>query len=213
MPSDPEYQAIAATFGDQPIAYQWFPNYEVVDPYVDIWTGGVALAVYINGLNIPSNVPLSVVAHSHGGNVVKIASSLLNRQINYLVTLGTPQNWDLPEINPFAIGNNYCEVSSLADWKQVVGASPSLQLYPLGQDQYYAGQELYQEAIDIYYGNYEAALQDAAWAAVYEAEVFYYWMSTKLAWGAWNAIYTDLSHEDLHTAPVWGWLSGDCGLR
>lgn len=211
--TDPEYQAIAATFGDQPIAYHWSPNSEVLPPYVDIFNGASDFASFVNGLNIPSNQALSIVAHSHGGNVVKIASWGISHPIDYLVNLGTPVNWDLYEFN-FIPGNtvNFCQVSSLADDRQFAGSSPALQIYPFGEDQYYTGVWLDQEAQDLYNGDYTDALYDAAEVAAYEADAFYWWMTAKLDPLAWNVIYTDLSHSDLHTAPVWSSITHDCGL-
>lgn len=210
-PSDPEYQAIGATFGDQPTDYQWIPNGNIYPPtYDDIYSGGPALANFINSLNIPSNVPLSVVAHSHGGNVVKIASWSITHQINYLVTLGTPQNWDLPEINLGAVGS-YCEVSSLEDWVQFSGSSP-VQYAGFGYAQSEAANWTYQEAQDLYYGNYSDALYDGEQIAFYEAQAFAWWMSAKLAFGAYNVLYGTPSHEDLHTPAWWSNIRVDCGL-
>lgn len=210
-PSDPEYQAIAVTFGDQPTDYQWIPNANIYPPlYSDIYNGGASLANFINSLNIPANQPLSIVAHSHGGNVVKIASYSISHQINYLVTLGTPQNWDLPEINLAAVGS-YCEVSSLIDYVQFSGAGV-VQVGAFGYDEAEAGIWTDQEAQDLYNGFYDDALYDVGQIAFYEADAFAWWMSTKLAFGAWNVLYDNLSHEDLHTAPVWSNIQRDCGL-
>lgn len=64
--------------------------------YSDIFDGGVSLADFINSYNFQPGEPLNIVAHSHGGNVVKIASWLISHDITNLVDLGTPQNWDLP---------------------------------------------------------------------------------------------------------------------
>lgn len=211
-PSDPEYQAIAATFGDQPTDYQWIPNGAVFPPfYDDIFNGGPALANFINNLQIPTNQTLSIVAHSHGGNVVKAATwSGLNHQINYLVNPGTPQNWDLWEINLAAVGT-YCQVSSFTDYVQFGGASP-YQLGWFGYDQWQTVYWLDQEAQDLYYQNYDDALYDAEQIAFFEADALSWWLSTKLAFGAWNVMYLNLSHSDLHTAPVWNNIQHDCGL-
>lgn len=211
--SDPEYQAIAATFGDQPIAYHWSPNSEVLPPYVDIFNGASDFANFVNNLNIPASQTLSVVAHSHGGNVVKIASWNISHPINYLVNLGTPVNWDLYEFN-WVPGNtkNFCQVSSLADEVQFFGSSPLQQINPYLGDEADAGYWLDQEAQDLYNEQYDAALYDAEMVAYDEADAFYWWMSAKLDLLAWNVTYTDLSHSDLHTAGVWGSIAHNCGL-
>src|SRR6266567_8697365 len=76
--------------------------------------------IYIDNYEFADGEPLNIVAHSHGGNVVKIATYFLNRNIDNLVNLGTPENFDLPDINSRAV-NNYCSVSSVTDLIQVSG--------------------------------------------------------------------------------------------
>ncbi len=209
--SDPEYQAIAATFGDAPTDYQWNPNGAIYAPdYPDIYNGGSALANFINSLNIPPSQPLSIVAHSHGGNVVKIASYSISHRIDYLVDLGTPQNWDLPEINLAAVGS-YCQVSSLVDYVQFAGSSPG-QIGAYGYAQGEAGIYSYNEAQDLLSNSYDQALIDAEELAFWQANAFGWWMSSKLAVGAYNVLYLNPSHSDLHTAYWWSVLSHDCGL-
>jgi pimeloyl-ACP methyl ester carboxylesterase len=48
------------------------------------------LAEFINNYQFAEGETLNIVAHSHGGNVAFLASQQVNRQINNLVTLGTP---------------------------------------------------------------------------------------------------------------------------
>ena len=74
------------------------------------------------------------MAHSHGGDVVKIASWYINHSITNLANLGTPQNWDLPDINRAAV-KNYCNGSSLEDSVQFAGSSPT-QIYYTVYDLY-----------------------------------------------------------------------------
>ncbi|HZQ52831.1 MAG TPA: hypothetical protein VFB14_11580 [Bryobacteraceae bacterium] len=161
-------------------------------------------------MNIPANQPLSIVAHSHGGNVVKIASYSISHRIDYLVNLGTPQNWDLPEINLAAVGN-YCQVSSLIDYVQFAGSSP-VQIGAYGYAQTEAGIYSYNEGLDIYNGDYNQALSDAEEIAFWQANASGWWMSAKLAVGAYNVLYLNPSHSDLHTADWWPSISYDCGL-
>jgi hypothetical protein len=99
--------------------------------YIGIIKGGQKLADFINNYTFAEGEKLNIVAHSHGGNIVKVASLLINRQVDNLVTLGTPQNTDLAPINFHRAAKNHCNVSSLVDYKQFYGASP-LQVYMTG---------------------------------------------------------------------------------
>jgi hypothetical protein len=95
---------------------------------------------------------------------------------------------------------------------QFFGSSPDLQIAPFGEDQYYAGLWLTQEADDLLNNDPVDALFDAAEVAAFEAGAFFWWMSAKLDPFALNVVYSDLSHSDLHTAGVWSSISHDCGL-
>ena len=74
--------------------------------YSSIYIGSGGLADFINSLQFTPGAKLNVVAHSHGGNVVKVASYFISHPITNLVNLGTPQNWDLPGMNWLSV-NNY----------------------------------------------------------------------------------------------------------
>ena len=176
-----------------------------------IFGGGGDFQNFINGLNLDPAIPLSIVAHSHGGNVVKLASYGINRPINYLVNLGTPQNWDLPDINPFIL-YNYCQVSSFEDYVQFFGAG-LYQIDSWSYDQYSTSIWLEQEAIDLYYNFWDDAAYDAAQVAFYEADASFWWFSAKLAYYATNVMLGSESHSDLHTVPVWNnSIKTGCGL-
>lgn len=110
------------TFGERPEVWKWSGvGVSNFSDYIGIRTAGRLLAAYINS-KLKDGEELNIVAHSHGGNVVKEASHYLLRRIDNLVTLGTPQNFDLRPLNRLAV-DNYCNVSSLADPVQFGGAS------------------------------------------------------------------------------------------
>jgi RHS repeat-associated protein len=53
--------------------------------------GGASLAEFINSYEFSEGEALNIVAHSHGGNVaIEAINQGLNKQVNNLVTLGTP---------------------------------------------------------------------------------------------------------------------------
>jgi RHS repeat-associated protein len=197
--------------------------------YIGIIKGGQKLADFINNYTFAEGEKLNIVAHSHGGNIVKVASLLINRQVDNLVTLGTPQNTDLAPINFHRAAKNHCNVSSLVDYKQFYGASP-LQVYMTGYLTYeavryaamaYAAYSMAHHSYHIFgpysywYGYYlgqaygytrASALLLASAAAMY--------MSTKINPLAHrNVILGYESHHDLITAETWidNTRSG-CGL-
>jgi RHS repeat-associated protein len=107
--------SVSNTFGDKAVSFNW--------------TGGnndsaredaaLALAVFIQG-RLGDNEALNIVAHSHGGNVVKLYSQLAEaRFINTLITLGTPQRCDYV-INRSKVGK-YLNIFSSSDLVQVSG--------------------------------------------------------------------------------------------
>lgn len=210
----PEYQAIASTFGVQPDRFRWTDNTAVFWPtYSGIYNGGYALASYINGLQLSPQDNLDVVAHSHGGNVVKIASYFISHPIRHLINLGTPINYDLPLL----YGNmvyHYCQVSSYTDYVQFGGSSP-YQIAIYGDAQYWAAYYAYQATLDAIYGDWDAFGWDSALAASYQALAEAWWFSTKLAPdGADNIMFFGgQSHADLHEPPVWYAIQSSCALN
>jgi hypothetical protein len=211
--TDPEYQAIAASFGGTVYAFHWNGT-DIYPPfYLDIYGGAQGLVNLINGYSFKPGEALNIVAHSHGGNVVKIASYGINHAINNLVNLGTPQNYDLPGLDWPLVGN-YCQVSSFTDYVQFIGASPT-QVYDFAEDEYYVGVWTEQEAIDLANGDYDAAEEDAAEIAYYQADALYWWLTTKIALDSAdpiNILFGTYSHSDLHTPAVWTMVVSGCYL-
>ena len=212
-PTDPEYQAIAATFGGTIYAYHWDGTNIYPPFYIDIVSGADGLVNLINSHSFAPGESLNIVAHSHGGNVVKLATYGINHAISNLVNLGTPQNWDLPGIAWADVGN-YCQVSSFTDPIQVSGSSP-YQVYNFGQDEYQAALWTTQEAIDLYKEDYSDAAYDAEEIADYQADAVYWWLTTKIAEdspAALNVLFASYSHSGLHTTGVWSQVVNGCYL-
>ena len=153
---------------------------------------------------------LNIVAFSDGGNVVKVASRGINRRIDHLVTLGTPQNFDLPGIDTSAV-DNYCNVSSLADPIQFAGASPG-QIYLTGLFAYYGAQAASAAFDALFNGDFIGAAILSATASNFFALSAVWYLSTKLDPLANNVLLGSETHFDLHTAPVWNRIKGSCGL-
>ena len=151
------------------------------------------------------------MAHSHGGNVVKVASRLISHTIDNLVNLGTPQNFDLPAINRLAV-KNYCNVSSFFDPVQFLGSSPEqigntakfLDLF----SSYFA--QAFQELI---FGDPGVAADDFAVSSEYLGLSLSWFFSTKIEPLGTNVFLVSPSHSDLHTVSVWDSIQGSCGLR
>jgi RHS repeat-associated protein len=123
---------ISEAFGEQAQVFEW-PAIGVFFPlYIDINIWGRILAFRINEHAFKEGEKLNIVAHSHGGNLVKVAlENGLLRPIDNLITLGTPQNYDLPQINLLTralLVRNYCNVYSNSDVVQFGGSSPT-QIY------------------------------------------------------------------------------------
>jgi hypothetical protein len=207
----PEWRAIFGTFGERQLDFRWSGNDVFFPAYSSIWDGAAGLANVINGHTFAAGEKLNIIAHSHGGNVVKIASYSIGHRIDNLVALGTPQNFDLPTIYSPAV-NNYCEVSSFTDYVQFAGASP-LQTGLFGYAQYQVGYWLYQESLDLYYNNWDEAAFDAFEVAYYQSLAASAWLSTKLdPLASTNVLYDSGAHSDLHEPPVWFDLVGACNL-
>jgi hypothetical protein len=180
--------------------------------YSGIYAAASALVSYINGYNFAPGEPLNIIAHSHGGNVVKIASWLMKPTINNFIALGTPNNFDLEIMMP-GRSTNYCNVASLTDLIQVAGASPS-QVFYIG---YYTTQATREEFLAwdaLLHGTFEQWAYHFGLAGVYFAEAAYWYGSTKFdIWANRNVPIESGSHGDLHTVPVWKRIERECGLR
>lgn len=210
-PGSDEFVAIGNTFGGQEVDFRWSGNDVFFPAYSSIYDAGFALANFINSHSFSEGEGLNIVAHSHGGNVVKIATTLgLSHPINNLVNLGTPQNFDLPFINTSAV-INYCQVSSLADFTQVFGASPlQVAFFISAQIDAAFWEEQAIEALDM--DDYDSFAIDEAIAAGFEADAAFWFFSTKIDVVADNVLFGSESHSDLHTVPVWNLLRYTCGL-
>src|SRR5262249_13201745 len=210
-PGSAEFVAIGNTFGGQEVGFHWSAD-DIFPPlYISIYGGAPGLVDLINSHYFAPGENLNIVAHSHGGNVVKIATFLgLSHPINNLVNLGTPQNFDLPPINTSQV-INYCQVSSIADFTQFIGASP----YQVGNwvaDEISAAAWLVQEFQDLADGYYDLAELDAEEVALYEADAAYWFFSTKIDFAANNVFFFSEAHSDLHEVPVWNVLRYACNL-
>lgn len=202
----PEFSAIAETFGYPPIQFRWFDNDAVFPPfYGGIFNGGFALASFLNGVGGDN---LNLIAHSHGGNVVKIASYFLWRPFQHLIHLGTPVNWDLYQLGgPGAY--SFCQVSSYTDYTQFGGSSP-YQVGNFGYHQYLSAQYFWLAGEAAFNGDWDLFWYYMAQAAWEEGEANFWWASTKIEWGAANYMFWGESHGDLHEPPVWNAIRNQC---
>ena len=155
------------------------------------------------------------MAHSHGGNVVKVASQSIKHIIDNLVNLGTPQNVDLSLLgystNTSAV-KNYCNVYSYADPIQFAGASP-LQIVLTGYFTYYGGYFAEQAALAFWQGDWYLGIYFSIYSKIYFDLANAFYLSTKVDWVA-NNVEVSGSHTDLHTVGAWkdNNIRGRCGL-
>lgn len=121
----PLYNAIAGTYGQPPFLHFWEQNSaaEVTAPsYSGIYDGGEILASILNAF--PPGENISLIGHSHGGNVIIRATHFLNRPVKHLIELATPVNWD---VQRYATGHGAevrCTASSWSDEVQFLGCVP-----------------------------------------------------------------------------------------
>jgi hypothetical protein len=215
-PTAPEVQAIAATYGSVPLDLRW-PDYENHDVlplfYGGIFAGGARLAGQLSALP-PGDV--NVILHSHGGNVLLVASYLMSRPLDHVITLGTPVNYDFNFFNMRGFGvsvNSRCQVSTSAgdlDF-QFLGASP-WQLYFFFANAYNAGVDIVNFGEALANGDDDSA---AYWLIQFfedtdRVEAFAW--STKLElWGP-TYVFPGLSHGALHEPPVWWYIRANCAI-
>ena len=186
---------VAETFGYPPIQFRWFDNNAVFPPFYDgIFNGGFALASFLNGLGGDN---LNLIAHSHGGNVVKFASYFLGRPFRHLIHLGTPVNWDLYPFGGYAY--SFCQISSYADYTQFGGASP-YQVANFGYEQAVAAQMFWNAGDAAFNGDWESFAFYMAEGAYHEALANSWWLSTKLEWGAANYMFGGEPRRSARTA-------------
>jgi len=219
QPGSPEFQAVAATYGHSPLVWQWTNNLNrlagVTFPdYGGIVAGAYGLAAFLDGL--PGG-DINVVAHSHGGNVVGLATWITNRRLKHVINLATPINYDLqyarymapPPYRP----DSRCQASSFIDWVQFLGSSPfQVQEFIYAT---YDAEQLANMAIDEFQqGNWEEGLAESALAAAYAAGAFDWWMSTKVEWAGPTYMWWDGHiHGDMHEPDVWNALAGACAVN
>jgi RHS repeat-associated protein len=100
------YLNASQTFGETPVLFNGRSQWSGGNNHNDRMLAGNNLADLINNHNFAQGEQLNIVAHSHGGNVAKIASHMLqaNKNIDNLITLGTPARPDYPT-NMSAVSN------------------------------------------------------------------------------------------------------------
>ena len=212
--ADSEFSAaVAATFPGQTIVSWSWPGWGVTQllAYSGIYAAGDALAAFINSYQYAPGEALNIVAFSDGGNVAKVASWKISRPIDNLVTLGTPQNWDLPDIYRPRV-KNYCNVSSLADPVQFAGSSLN-QIYNTIVDAYDAGLAQFYGWQAFFAGNYSAFGYYQRVSALLAARSTAWMMTTRIdPYANHNVLRTTDSHFGLHTRQVWNEIKRPCGL-
>lgn len=232
------WQAVSSTFGEEARTFNWREyssvfQVTIASGYTGIFSGGQKLANFLNN-EYPwkEGEKLNIIAHSHGGNIVNAASSYLTRQIDNLITLGTPQNTDLAVINGSVGAKNHCNVSSLADYKQF-GGSSAAQYYGtfdnLARGAYHASVGAHylwmatSNLINPYPGGvgyvnpmylYQAAADHLRLSAYHLSLSAAWFMSTKYnSFASRNVMLGSESHHDLITPGTWNnRVKGQCGL-
>jgi len=112
----PFQKSVSKTFGENAVAFNWSGN----NNRADRTAAAKALAKFIAQHEFKSGEKLNIVAHSHGGNVVKEYTQLKeSKGIDTLVDLGTPQRRDY-NIDPKKVGQ-YLNVYSDYDQVQSIG--------------------------------------------------------------------------------------------
>jgi RHS repeat-associated protein len=117
------YLNAAKTFNETPVLFNDRTLWNGGNNHNDRMLAGNNLADFINNYQFAEGEKLNIVAHSHGGNVVKIASHMLNEDISIdnFVTLGTPVRPDYP--TNMSVVKNMVEVYSNNDFVQVNGGN------------------------------------------------------------------------------------------
>lgn len=119
------FYKVAGTFADnvggETIIWNDYEKWSGKNSNEDRSKAAKELAKFINNYDYKDGEKLNIVAHSHGGNVVKEASHLISRQIDTLATLGTPQRSDY-NINTNMV-NTYINVYSVWDGVQISGGN------------------------------------------------------------------------------------------
>ena len=217
-PGSPEFNAIGATFGVTPVQWLWRNDLNqfagVIFPdYSGIAQGAFELALFIDSL--PAG-DVNVVAHSHGGNVVGLATWIANRPLKHVINLATPINYDLqyarwmapPPWAPYS----RCQASSFVDAIQFLGAS-FIQVQEFIYTSYDAQHFIDLAIEDFRAGNEAQAFAESAFAAYYGAQALGWWYSTKIEWSGPTYMWWTKWHSAMHEPDVWAELAGPCALN
>jgi RHS repeat-associated protein len=114
QPGTPFNESVSRFFGEKAVVYEWSGKL-----FDRIFSGALGLRDFINAHTFRPGEKLNIIAHSHGGNVVKAYTGMDSRFIDTFITLGTPQRSDF-KIFRWRVGT-YLNVYSKHDWIQKSG--------------------------------------------------------------------------------------------
>jgi hypothetical protein len=201
-----EFNAIWSTYGVEPVTHFWEENDlgNVTGSYEGIYAGAGPLASRINAL--PAG-EVNIVAHSHGGNVAMLSTSMLNRNISHLIELATPVNYDFDR-TVYGVGER-CIASSWSDEVQFLGASPyQIGNYTVAEVLFHAFDQLAEDAWLNQDWEAYAVFQGLALGALYDMS--YWWSTTKEEFWSWVIPFNGFGHSDMHEPTVWSYIPGFC---
>jgi hypothetical protein len=166
------------------VAYHWDGINVFFPAYSSIYAGGFGLADFINSHQLNPGDKLNVIAHSHGGNVVKIASYFVTHPINNLIKLRPA-------------GASPYQIYAFGYDQYAAGVWLAQEFTDLFDGDYWAAAD---DAAEVAF--YEA---DAAywWFSTKIAVDSPF---------AINPLFGTESHSDLHEVPVWNAIKQPCGL-
>lgn len=209
----PQFTAVANTYGVVPLRFVWSGYNGVYPPYYGgIYNGAIEFASFMRNLNATASDRVHVVAHSHGGNVIKWGTwAIPGQPISHLVNLGTPINWDLPRVRAGSAAST-CQVSGVFDFTQFSGTSP----YQWTMWVYYtvlAADEGSNAVIALSQGDMDGYYYHMSMSAYYSYWAWAYWMTTKNDPDMRNTyVWTD-DHGLLHEPPVWNAIAPYCATN
>jgi hypothetical protein len=212
QPGSAEFSDIAATYGTNPIHVAWTDNNAVLPPtYGGIYTGGSEIASLVNSITngLPAGDYVNMVGHSHGGNVMIIATQALTRPVNHFIELGTPVNYDLPRYVMGPGAHWRCTASSYSDSTQFEGSSPrQVGGYFTAEFEYEAF--LANAEQDALNGDWDQFAIDSGLAAFFYQAAQDFWWSTKIEAQGETDTYGGLDHSQMHEPYVWDTMSWYC---
>lgn len=208
-PGHGDRNAIEASYGMTAEPYYWHENsiVQVLPPYYfGIQQGAWGFANFIESL--PGNI--SVVAHSHGGNVVLFSRYFTARPLRSLTNLATPINYDFWDWRFTSHIARRCQVSSWTDLEQFIGASP-YQIYNFIASSIQAEQSFIQAIVEYQNGNHEYALWALVEASAWTYAAYGWYESTKRELAPTPThFFGSVSHSYMHSPPVWGAIEPYC---